>query len=79
MGAQQRSERAFRTACEFVRNGWIGKIKTCYASLGEFAPAMTLPEQPIPEGFDYDRWLGPTPWYPYNFERVKPRTFAAWT
>ena len=64
VGSQQRSERAFRKACEIVRNGWIGKIHTIYAGLGEFAPPATLPEQPIPEGFDYDRWLGPTPWYP---------------
>jgi predicted dehydrogenase len=78
VGSQQRSEWAFRTACEIVRNGWIGKIKTCYASLGEFAPPMTLPEQPIPDGFDYDRWLGPTPWYPYNFERVKPDYGGGW-
>jgi len=24
---------------------------------------------PIPEGFDYDMWLGPTPWYPYTEKR----------
>jgi hypothetical protein len=59
VGSQQRSEWAFRTACEIVRNGWIGKVKTCYASLGRFAPPATLPEQPIPEGFDYDRWDRP--------------------
>ena len=70
VGSQQRSNWAFRKASEIVRNGWIGKIQTVYASLGQFAPPMTLPEQPIPEGFDYDRWLGPTPWYPYNSERV---------
>ncbi len=78
VGSQQRSEWAFRTACEIVRNGWIGKVKTCYASLGAFAPPMTLPEQPIPAGFDYDRWLGPTPWYPYNSERVKGDYGGGW-
>jgi len=78
VGSQQRSEWAFRKACEIVRNGWIGKIKTVYARLGEFAPPMTLPEQPIPEGFDYDRWLGPTPWYPYNAERVKGDFGGGW-
>ncbi len=78
VGSQQRSEWAFRTACEIVRNGWIGQIKTCYASLGRFAPPMTLPEEPVPEGFDYDRWLGPTPWYPYNSERVKADYGGGW-
>jgi predicted dehydrogenase len=78
VGSQQRSERAFRKACEIVRNGWIGKVHTAYASLGEFAPPRTLPEQPIPEGFDYDRWLGSTPWYPYNEARVKGDYGGGW-
>ena len=78
VGSQQRSERAFSKACEIVRNGWIGKVHTIYARLGQFAPPATLPEQPIPEGFDYDRWLGPTPWYPYNEERVKGNYGGGW-
>jgi predicted dehydrogenase len=78
VGSQQRSEWAFRRACEIVRNGWIGKVKTCYASLGRFAPPTTLPGQPIPDGFDYDRWLGPTPWYPYNAERVRGDFGGGW-
>jgi len=35
---------------------WIGKTK--------------LEEQPIPEELDYDRWLGPAPYKPYNAHRV---------
>jgi len=78
VGSQQRSEWAFRTAAEIVRNGWIGKVKTCYASLGQFAPPQTLPEEPIPEGFNYDRWIGPTPWYPYNSQRVAGNFGGGW-
>lgn len=78
VGSQQRSERAFRKACEIVRNGWIGKVHTIYTSLGEFALPRTLSEQPIPDGFDYDRWLGPTPWYPYNEARVKGDFGGGW-
>ena len=78
VGSQQRSERAFRKACEIVRNGWIGKVHTVHTSLGEFPVSRTLPEQPIPEGFDYDRWLGPTPWYAYNEERVKGNYGGGW-
>lgn len=78
VGSQQRSNYAFRKACEMVRNGWIGKVHTIYARLGRFAPPATLPEEPIPEGFDYDRWLGPTPWYPYNSERVKGDYGGGW-
>jgi predicted dehydrogenase len=78
VGSQQRSERAFRRACEIVRNGWIGKVHTIYTQLGEFPPPRTLPAQPVPEGFDYDRWLGPTPWYPYHAERVKGDYGGGW-
>lgn len=78
VGSQQRSEWAFRKASEIVRNGWIGKVHTIYTSLGSFAPPTTLPAQPIPEGFDYDRWLGPTPWFPYNQERIKGDYGGGW-
>jgi len=78
VGSQQRSEWAFRRACEIIRSGWIGKVKTCSASLGRFADPTTLPEQTIPEGFDYDRWLGPTPWYPYHPRRVEGNFGGGW-
>jgi len=66
VGSQQRSDSAFRKAAEIVRNGWIGKVKEVYCRLGNFPPATVLTEQPIPEGFNYDKWLGPAPWEPYN-------------
>lgn len=25
-----------------------------------------LPEEPVPEGLDWDLWVGPAPWHPYN-------------
>lgn len=78
VGSQQRSNNAFRKACEIVRNGWIGKVHTIYARLGSFPPPHNPPAQPIPDGFDYDRWLGPTPWFPYNEERVKGNYGGGW-
>jgi predicted dehydrogenase len=78
VGSQQRSERAFRRASELVRNGYIGRVHTIYASLGEFPPPQTLPEEAIPDGFDYDRWLGPTPWYPFNRKRVEGNYGGGW-
>jgi predicted dehydrogenase len=78
VGSQQRSNGAFRKAAEIVRNGWIGEVHTIYAQIGQFEPPTTLPEEPIPDGFDYDRWLGPTPWYPYNAERVKGQYGGGW-
>ncbi len=78
VGSQQRSNDAFRKAAELVRNGYIGKVHTIYARLGSFAPPAAFEEQPVPKGFDYDRWLGPTPWFPYNAERVKGSYGGGW-
>jgi hypothetical protein len=78
VGSQQRSENSFGRAAEMVRNGWIGKVHTVYTWLGDFPPGKDYPAQPIPEGFDYDRWLGPTPWRPYNIERVKGCYGGGW-
>ena len=78
VGSQQRSDGQFRQACEIVRNGWIGKVREVEINIGEFAPPDLLPEQPIPDGFDYDRWLGPTPWMPYNSVRVERNFGGGW-
>jgi predicted dehydrogenase len=69
-GSQQRSDRRFRRACELVRNGRIGELRmvrvglpggrTDYARTGD----RKTPE-PVPEGFEYDLWLGPAPEAPY--------------
>jgi predicted dehydrogenase len=77
-GTQQRSNKSFRKAAEIVRNGWIGEIKLIRTRLGEFPPAPALSEEPVPAGFDYDRWLGPTPWRPYNEQRVKGDYGGGW-
>ena len=77
-GTQQRSNRSFRKAAEIVRNGWIGEVTHVRTRLGSFPPARPLPEEPVPAGFDYDRWLGPTPWRPYNDLRVKGDYGGGW-
>lgn len=68
-GTQQRSDKRFRFACELVRNGKIGVLKTVMAGSADYKPIPDQPEQPVPEGFDYDAWLGPAPWAPYTAER----------
>jgi predicted dehydrogenase len=70
VGSQQRSEPAFRKAAEMVRSGWIGQVKEIHTRLGSFPPPTLGPEEPIPAGFDYDKWLGPAPYEPYTANRV---------
>ena len=77
-GSQQRSEEAFRKAAELVRNGYIGDIIEIEARLGDFPPATQLSAEPIPENFNYDKWLGPAPWEPYNKKRVEGNYGGGW-
>ena len=70
-GSQQRSDSHFRRACELVRNGRIGKLKTVRCGLPGGRPdfgktADHKAPEPVPEGFEYDLWLGPAPFKPYS-------------
>lgn len=78
VGSQQRSEWAFRRAVEIVRNHQIGEIREIYARLDRFEPPALLPEEEIPEELNYDKWLGPAPWAPYNSERVRGHYGGGW-
>ncbi len=77
-GSQQRSESNFRLACELVRSGRIGELKTVNVGVGGPSKEAYLPAEPIPDGFDWDRWLGPTPVHPYNAERCSGNYGGGW-
>ena len=70
-GTQRRSIGNFRFAVDLARSGKLGNLKALHA---EEAPGMkvlydtVLPEEPEPgkDIFDWDRWLGPSLWRPYN-------------
>lgn len=67
-GTQQRSDQWFRLAVELVRNGKLGEMKHIAigsAGGGKSDPVPIIPTE-VPEGFDYDMWLGPAPWSPYT-------------
>jgi predicted dehydrogenase len=59
-GNMQRSWRDFRHAVELVRNGYIGDIKEVNVSIGEPIKQCDLPTQPVPEGLDWNEWVGPS-------------------
>jgi predicted dehydrogenase len=73
-GTQQRSSQEFRHACEIVRNGRLGKLHTIkvgvHAGAAERSGLKTYRPEPVPDGFDYDFWLGPAPWAPYTSARL---------
>jgi predicted dehydrogenase len=67
-GSQQRSEfnGRFRTACEYVRSGRIGKVLTVHVGVGGPSKWCDLPEESMEPGLDWETWLGPAPSHPYN-------------
>ena len=77
-GSQQRSSAEFRKACELVRNGRIGKVLTVNVNVGGPSTERYYPEEPIPEGFDWEFWLGPAPWAPHNSERCSGNYGGGW-
>jgi hypothetical protein len=73
-GAQQRSQTHVRLGIELVLNGHIGKVKEYYvwAPHGHAGGSAT-PVLPVPEGYDYDMWLGPAPKAPFCKDRAQGR------
>ena len=72
-GNMQRSFRDFRHAVELVQNGYIGEIKEVNVSVGEPVKACDLPTQPVPEGLDWNEWIGPSLYRGYH-EDLAPLT-----
>ena len=69
-GAQQRSMAQVRMGIELVLNGHIGDVKEIYvwAPHGESGGSGT-PVLPVPDGYDYDLWLGPAPEAHFSYDR----------
>ncbi|MHC4143836.1 MAG: Gfo/Idh/MocA family protein [Planctomycetota bacterium] len=65
-GSQQRSDFKFRRACELVRNGRIGKILKIEVGLPTGGGTDVKPVVEIPDGLNWDLWLGPAPYVPYR-------------
>ncbi|MEX2310778.1 MAG: Gfo/Idh/MocA family oxidoreductase [Pirellulales bacterium] len=71
-GSHERSNPLVRQALELVRSGTIGDVKRVAAFVGrhnKVGPGPGWQPMPVPDGFDYDRWLGPAPEAPYHEDR----------
>jgi predicted dehydrogenase len=70
-GSQQRTEfgGVFRLASELIRAGRIGKVSRIDVHSGGNRTSGPISEAPIPEGLDWDFWLGPTPKVPYLYQK----------
>jgi predicted dehydrogenase len=71
-GTQRRSVANFQAAVRLAHSGKLGKLQTLFASV--YTPSLDntwLPGEPTPprDVCDWDMWLGPAPWRPYNKRR----------
>ena len=66
VGSQSRSLPSLRFGCEVVRSGRIGKVLEVHVGCGGTSRDVHMPAQPVPQWLDWDLWLGPAPWQPYN-------------
>ncbi|MBI2285022.1 MAG: Gfo/Idh/MocA family oxidoreductase [Bacteroidetes bacterium] len=71
-GSMQRSWPEFRQAAELIRNGYIGDIKSIKVNVGPPPKAYDLPAEPIPDGLDWAKWLGPNVPVAFNAELAPP-------
>ncbi|MGZ5189937.1 MAG: Gfo/Idh/MocA family protein [Flavisolibacter sp.] len=67
----QRSHDHFKNAIAFVQSGKLGKITLAktWMCRGGTTPLVPVPNEPIPAGVDYEKWLGPAPKKPFNKNR----------
>jgi predicted dehydrogenase len=80
-GTQRRSVPNFQRAVELVHTGKLGKLHTMHASV--YIPVLDntwLPAQPIPprEVVDWNLWLGPAAWRPFNQAYCDGRWRGQW-
>lgn len=68
---EDRSVPEYHRMAELVRNGRIGKLRRIEVILPRqpTGPGDATPQQ-VPAELDYDMWLGPAPYAPYNKDRV---------
>jgi len=65
-GGSQRVWDDYNYFHKMVRGGHIGQVKEAWVNVGGPSGPCYLPPVPIPQGVDWDRWLGPSPWRPFH-------------
>ncbi len=65
-GGSQRVLQDYRGVVNKCWGGEMGTVKSINVNVGPLSVPCNLAGQPIPDGFDWDMWLGPAPWAPYH-------------
>jgi len=71
VGQQQRSGFVFRESMKMIKDGTIGKLRkvNIWGNFNYGTGSIPVADGPVPEGVDYDMWLGPAPLRPFNMNR----------
>lgn len=71
IGQWQRSDKHWQDAIKYVHSGKLGKIRTVrtWSYQGWMKSVPVIPDEPVPDGVDYNFWLGPAPERPFNRNR----------
>ena len=71
IGQWQRSDPHWQDAIAYVHSGRLGNIRSvrAWSYQGWMKSVPVVPDTPVPEGVDYDFWLGPAPKRPFNRNR----------
>jgi predicted dehydrogenase len=72
VGSQQRSDTSFQHAVKIVQEGRLGRLTHVNAYVGAPPKPYDLPEEEIPAGLNWDKWLGPLPNLHFNNQLNPP-------
>ena len=70
VGFQRRCDLNFRWAAELALNGELGEIKEVICSTVGNRHWDHMPEQPVPDWMDWNRWCGPCEVTPFNEKKL---------
>ncbi|HEV3025368.1 MAG TPA: Gfo/Idh/MocA family oxidoreductase, partial [Pirellulales bacterium] len=65
-GGSQRVLEDYRGIVDQCWGGELGPIKSINVNVGPLSQLCNLPAESVPSEMDWDLWLGPAPWAPYN-------------
>jgi hypothetical protein len=65
-GGSQRVWEDYNWYHRMMWSGAAGELKEVFVNIGGPSGEMLCPPEPVPEWMDWDMWLGPAPWRPYN-------------
>jgi predicted dehydrogenase len=72
-GGSQRVWQDYNWFHKMVKAGRIGEVKECWVGCGGPSRACYDKGEPVPPGLDWNLWLGPAPWVPFNRKRLNFR------